>query len=166
MNKSTLTLGIFAAIATGASIPIDFETDQIARKLIIVVRSKSADRYIEMFPTLKDFHQMMEHQSLRYGIYLKEAKDDFDIQYETKIVPEAKNAFTALIKDGEKRGIDWSDVQFVAADIEEYAEAGIKSALFTVLISSNGKNYRIEVDRIMYVNNEWKMSQLIKLDLI
>src|SRR5690349_20592322 len=66
-------------------------SEQMAERIVSALQHASAKEYASMFPTLEDFNDMMNESSEIYGTYLADAKRDFSINYEHKLVPTVEH---------------------------------------------------------------------------
>ena len=137
-------------------------SEQMARKVVTALKKSSPEAYAALFPTLEEFHQVMDENAVVYGETLQAAKDEFAASYENKIMPGLKESFTQIIREGKEKGIDWSAINYER--IEYSAPQGITSAApFTIVFSSKGTEYRLHIENAFVLHNEWKVGQKVKL---
>jgi len=138
-------------------------SEQMAERIVTALQHSSAKEYAAMFPSLSDFKEMMKESSEIYGKYLAEAQREFSIKYETQLVPTVEHSFEELIDEGRAKGIDWSTIRFVGVESEEHPEHRYGPVPVTIVISSNGAEHRIHIERALVFHGQWKVSQFIKL---
>jgi hypothetical protein len=113
-----------------------------------------------LFPSLEEFLEIMDRNSAFYGPYLKEAKEEFEVHYTKEVLPELNQSFKSVIAQGIKSGIDWSTIKLVAVEFSEEHKGSASHAV--IAISSNGKEYKLEFEKALFINGEWKVSQSLK----
>jgi len=120
----------------------------------------SSQEYVALFPTLQEFHQMMEKNSLFYGEFLSAAKQEFTTTYESHLVTAVKESFDRIIREGNKKGIAWNTIRLESSEIvkQQFAEAQV-----AIVFTSNEKRYRLSLEKALIMNARWKVSQFIKL---
>jgi hypothetical protein len=155
-----MTLSSFTPNSTSGS----KASEQTALRIVAALQHSSAMEYAALYPTLAEFHQIMTENEAFYGMFAKEARDEFALDYERYLIPKAKESFHALIKEGRNKGIDWSKVRFVRVAVVEEEDADtFTSAPFTVVVSAEGKEYKIRIEKALFINGSWRVSQFIKL---
>jgi hypothetical protein len=162
MKNSIITLAMLATLVANANPMTDIAFEKISQQLVTVLQSKSANEYVNLYPSLDEFHKLMKANELQYGPFLKEAQEEFALQYNTKIVPGLKASFEKLIQEGNSRGIVWNEIEFISSEVTKHPEGQLSTASFIVVISSKGKVYRIQIDQGLLMNGQWKVSQFIK----
>ena len=136
--------------------------DHMAQQVVSSLQQSSTVSFVELLPTLEDFHQIMEANARVYGQNLKEAKDEFTSKYNHTILPEAKASFETLIQEGKEQGIDWKSVSFVRLESKQgNSEQSIAS--FDIVLTQNNKEFKIRVKSALQINGQWKVSQFVKL---
>lgn len=137
-------------------------TEQMARKVVTALKKSSPEAYAALFPTLEEFHQVMDENALVYGETLQAAKEEFTASYENKIIPALKESFAQIIREGKEKGIDWNSISYQR--IEYSTPQGNNSTTpFTIVFSSKGKEYRLRIENAFILHNEWKVGQIVKL---
>ena len=101
----------------------------------------------------------MEKNSSLYGANLEAAKEEFEMQYTKEVLPAFNQSFKSIIAQGIKEGIDWSTIKLVGVEFNEESPA----APATITFSSNGKEYRLEFEKTILINGEWKVTQYARL---
>ena len=79
---------------------------QMAERVVAALKESSANEYVELFPSLSEFTDMMKERSEIYGSYLNEAQHEFAGNYENKLIPSVKRSFDELIWEGKNSGIE------------------------------------------------------------
>jgi hypothetical protein len=162
MKNSVVTLAILATLVANANSMADYAIEKVSQQLVTVLQAKSAREYVKLYPSLDEFHRLMKDNAIQYGPFLKEAQEEFALQYNTKVIPGLKASFENLIREGESRGIVWSEIEFISSEVNKQPESQIGTASFTVVISSKGKVYQIQIDEALLLNGQWKVSRFIK----
>jgi len=135
----------------------------MAERIVSALQHSSAREYASMFPSLEDFKNMMKESSEIYGTYLADAQREFAINYESKLIPTVEHAFEVLIDEGRSKGIEWNNIRFVGFEQHEMPNNRFSPIPVTIVISSNGVEHRIYIERALVINGQWKVSQFIKL---
>lgn len=138
-------------------------SEQLAERVVTALQQSSAIEYASMFPTLSDFKEMMKESSEIYGTYLHEAQREFADNYERNLLPSVKHSFEALMSEGKTRGIDWSKVRYAGMEVREHPQHRFSPVPVTIIISSQGIEHRINIERALVINGQWKVSQFVKL---
>jgi hypothetical protein len=137
---------------------------QTALRIVAALQHSSATEYSALYPKLAEFHQVMIENEDFYGMFAKEARDEFAIDYERNLIPKVKESFNALIREGRNKGIDWSKVRFVSVTVlEEELTNVLTSTPLTIVVSAEGKEHTIRIEKALFMNGSWKVSQFIKL---
>jgi hypothetical protein len=144
--------------------PIEPRTsEETARNILTAFQHGSPEEYASLFPTVAEFHALMKQNDAIYGPYSEEARYEFEVDYERYLLPKVKTAFTSVISDGKKKGIDWSQIQFVKVDVREHPSQSVTLGEFTVVFSFDKKEYKLRVQNAFYVNGQWKVTQFLTL---
>ncbi len=163
--KTTIFL-VTVALLTTAALPIstvsENASDHLAQHIVAALKKGSAEDYAKLLPTLAEFHDVMDNNSSVYGEYLTDAKEEFAARYENKIIPAAKKSFTSVLEEGARRGINWSQIKLEKVECVTSAK-DLKPVPFTIVFSSNGKEYRIAIDKAFIMHDVWKVSSEISL---
>jgi hypothetical protein len=142
---------------------VPVEPKKVPVKIVEALQHQSLDKYMRLFPTLDEFHQIMEFHQNAYGKNLGAAKDDFTRHYHDVLLPSLKVSFESLLKDGESKGIDWSVAQFVRVEIDEESSRTYDVVPLTLVIESKGNYYRIQFEKVLLIRGELRVSQFVKL---
>jgi hypothetical protein len=130
--------------------------------VIRALKKNSVEEYKALLPTLSEFHQIMDANDRLYGRFIKEAKREFAIQYEREVVPSVKAAFNSVIDEGNKRGINWQNVEFVR--IKDGATPGHKNPVqLDIVFSERGKEYTLRIENAFIWQGQWRVTQYIEL---
>ena len=171
MKTTTLTLGVLTvflmAFTTNTMVTEKKKrvttSEQMAERIVSALQHASAKEYASLFPSLEDFNDMMEESSEIYGTYLTDAKRDFAINYEHKLIPTVEHAFDLLIDEGRSKGIEWNNIHYIGTEQKEQPKNHFSPVPVTIIFSSKGVEHRINVERALVINGQWKVSQFIKL---
>lgn len=166
MKKSILAVMMVSNLLTSvAANPKSEEpkkaSEKLAHQVIVALRISSSSDFINLMPTLEEFKHIMKKNESVYGTHLSEAQEDFAIAYETTILPAVKESFKALTEDGIRRGINWREITLVRVESEE--NQFFHAAPITIVIASEGKEFKILIDKALLIDGQWKVSQFVKL---
>lgn len=125
-----------------------------ASGIISAIQHKSTQEYLRLIPSLQQFHYIMDLNAETYGNKLVAAKQEFELEYESQIIPAAQKAFERVIQEGKERGIKWSSAKFARFVHEE--------GVLTVVISSQGKEYSLLI-KTVEINGKLGVTQFIRL---
>jgi hypothetical protein len=162
--KSFTILTLFSMFSTGIqnNSALTNSPEKIASNVIHAFRTKSIEEYSAMFPTLSDFHQIMDANDKLYGGFLTEAKHEFTSRYEQELIPSMKEAFNSVIDEGTKRGIDWQKIEFARVhkvDLQGYEN----HAQLDIVFREEGNEYTLRIENAFIWHGEWKVTQFIQL---
>ena len=138
-------------------------SEQMAERVVSALRESSSERYAGLFPTVSDFHAVMEESAEIYGSSLQDAQSEFERTYNANLVPAVKASFESLLERGKEKGIDWKSIRYVGIELIENTSERFGAVPVTIVFASAGKEYRIKMDRAMVLNGQWKVSQFLKL---
>lgn len=136
---------------------------EMAKQVITALQHMSSQEYIALFPTLSEFHQMMEKNSDFYGESLSAAKLEFATTYKRHLITSVKESFDRIVREGNKKGIEWSVIRFERMESSEILKQQFAQAQVAIVFTANGKTYRLYVEKALIMNAQWKVSQFIKL---
>lgn len=162
--KTFTILTLFSMLSTGmqSNLSLTNSPEKIASNVINALRTRSIEEYIAMLPTLSEFHQIMDANDKLYGGFLIEAKREFAARYEHEVIPSANEAFTAVIAEGSKRGIDWQKVEFVR--VEKIDLQGHENhAQLDIVFREEGKEYTLRIENAFIWRGQWKVTQFVEL---
>jgi hypothetical protein len=145
------------------SVTVANSSEEMAKQVINALQHSSSQNYVALFPTLQEFHQMMEKNSSLYGESLSSAKQDFATTYESDLIPTVKKSFDRIVAEGKKKGIEWNTIRFERIESIETMEQQFATAPVTIVFNSNGKEYKLILEKALLMHAQWKVSQFIKL---
>ncbi len=137
--------------------------EQMAQRITMALNDSSVEAFAGLFPTLPEFKDVMAKNSSIYGVHLTEAQRDFAKHYENELLPALKNSFGDLLREGREKGIDWSTARYVGVELEEQPRARFSTVPVIIVIASNGKEYRIMIEKALVIDGQWKVSQFVRL---
>ena len=140
-----------------------YSSKEMAEQVITALQHMSSQEYVALFPTLQEFHQMMEKNSLFYGEFLSAAKQEFTTTYESHLVTDVKESFDRIIREGNKKGIVWNAIRFERIESPEIMKQQFAQAQVAIVFTANGKKYSLSMEKALIMNAQWKVSQFIKL---
>ena len=160
LSALSMTIASFKTIAPEDRIAkADAAAERLATSVVTAFQHCSLQEYTALFPSVESFHKIMEKNSSLYGANLEAAKEEFEMQYTKEILPAFNQSFKSIIAQGIKEGIDWSTIKLVSVEFTEDSPA----APAMITFSSNGKEYRLEFEKTILINGEWKVTQYVKL---
>lgn len=139
-----------------------YSAEQMAKQVIAALQNGSSQGYIGLFPTLKEFHQLMEENSDVYGESLVAAKQEFAATYNSQLIPAVKESFDRIFREGINVGIDWSAVRLERVDAPKINGRFAQGQISIVFIA-NEKKHRLILEKVLILNSRWKVSQFIRL---
>jgi hypothetical protein len=134
--------------------------ERMAHQVVTALQHRSLEEYKTIFPTLGEVHAIMEYNASLYADNLAAAKDDFKIHYVHEALPALSKSFKSIIANGEKVGIDWNKIKL---ENVEFSKTGTSIAPATITFSCEGKEYKLQFERMLFINGEWKVSQFATL---
>jgi hypothetical protein len=160
LSALSMTIASFKTITPDDRIAkADAAAERMATSVVTAFQHRSLQEYAALFPSVEAFHNIMEKNSSFYGANLEEAKEEFEMQYAKEVLPALNQSFKSIIAQGIKAGIDWSTIKLVSVEFNEQSP----TAPATITFSSNGKEYRLEFEKTLRIDGEWKVSQFVKL---
>jgi len=163
--KTTIFLIAVALLTTAAS-PVSTvpqnASQYLAEQIIEALRNSSPDDYAALFPTIAEFHAIMDKNSSVYGEYLTAAKEEFAARYENELLPRLKNSFVSILEQGTENGIEWSQINLERVECNPSAK-DLKPMPFSIVFSANGKEYQMTINRAFIIHDVWKVSSEISL---
>lgn len=156
MLAATLTLSSFSANRINDNLR---PAEVTARGLVTALRQSSEAKFVSLFPTLAELHREMNRNEAFYGMNLEAAKADFAKTYNDELLPAVRRAYAALVEEGEKRGINWSEVSVVSVNIPE-AKTGFSP--ITITFEQDHKKFDLLIERSLMIDGRWRMSQYVK----
>lgn len=136
----------------------------LAAHVVTALKHTSIEEYTALFPTLHDFDKIMNQNAALYKGNLEAAKIEFEEEYMMKVLPALKESFASLISEGKKAGINWSEVTLTDVSQDEQPSQAFDALTCTLTLSSNRKQFRVKLDKVLVIDGEWKVTQFIKLE--
>jgi hypothetical protein len=136
-------------------------SEKLAEYVVAAFRANSPGQYAQLFPSLTEFHHLMERNGVVYGRFLDEAKKEFSMEYQQELLPELKDSFEKIIEEGRSRGIDWSSITLKKVE-PEITKGFLPTIPVTFSFTSNGKEYRLQIERVIMIGNEYRITQYIR----
>src|SRR5688500_6564263 len=140
-----------------------YSSVEMGKQVITALQHMSSQEYVALFPTLREFHQMMDKNSHFYGESLSAAKQEFATTYERHLITAVKESFDRIVREGNKKGIEWSTIRFERIESPEIVKQQFAQAQVAIVFTANGKMYRLSLEKALIMNAQWKVSQFIKL---
>ena len=159
MTASSLTI----SQATAKRLLFNPSSEDAAQKILAALQATSSEEYVALYPTLEEFHQMMINNAHVYGEYLNDAKRDFADNYVADQLPELRESFDELINKGIQIGIEWKSIQYLGIELDQQETPDLKPVPFTVVFLSNGKRYRLCIEKAFVLNGQWRVSSELAL---
>lgn len=141
----------------------DVAANRMALQVVSALHKSSAFHYSALYPPVEAFYQLMEENTALYGSNYEEAKAVFANEFQTRVVPAMNRSFEDILAQGKKAGIDWRSIKFERVECTA-AEQELTFAPVTIVFSANNKEHKLVIDKAMYYNGQWKVSQFISLD--
>ncbi|HET6542831.1 MAG TPA: hypothetical protein VFG46_20230 [Chryseolinea sp.] len=162
--KSFTILTLFSMLSTGFqnNVSLTNAPEETGSSVISALKKNSIEEYSALLPTLAEFHQIMDANDRLYGGFLSEAKSEFAIRYEQEIMPSVKAAFKSVIAEGNKRGINWQNVEF--ARVKNSGTPGQENPVqLDIVFSERGKEYTLRIQNAFIWQGQWRVTQFIEL---
>ena len=163
MKTSIILLTVLSMTITSfETIERDAEAaaERMAHHVVTALQHRSLEEYKALFPTLEAVHGIMEYNAGLYANNLEAAKEDFKIHYVHGALPELNKSFKSIIADGVKAGINWSKIKL---ENVEFSKTGTSIAPATITFSCEGNEYKLQFERMLFINGDWKVSQFAEL---
>jgi hypothetical protein len=138
--------------------------EEIGLQIITALQHSSVHEYSALFPTLADFHTLMLKNSELYGKNLSQAALDFEKEYEYHLYPAFKESFLRIIREGHLAGVDWRTIQLKSVEVPEMIDSDFAAVPMTITFTSQGKEYRLKIEKALIMNGKWKISHFISLE--
>jgi hypothetical protein len=152
-----------AAIAVGSLGMITHESsaERFASEIISSLQHASREQFGALFPTLNEFHELMERNREIYGENLEAAKQDFADEYNHRIAPAMIEAYESVQHSAAVAGIDWNNISVTRVAVDEGGDLEERS--MTIYFSEDGEIHRLNIDGAFKLNGQWKAG--IKMNL-
>ena len=132
-------------------------TIRTAQKIVTALQQSSVEEYQKLTPSIDELFAVMNKNAALYGANLNEAKDELTSSYNTQVIPAIRReSFSRILTEGE-RGIDWTLTKFVSVEQNKKDQNS-----FILIINSAGFDYRLQIENVMVVDGELRVSQFIK----
>ncbi|HEY3404846.1 MAG TPA: hypothetical protein VGK59_15760 [Ohtaekwangia sp.] len=161
MKTASALLTIVTMTMSSFTVKYSETSEKMAQDVVSAFQHNSPQEFVTLFPTLQEFHQLMDETSALYGDFLPEAKKEFASEYENELLPEVREAFQHILIEGKKKGIDWSAIEYIRTEVGKISSA--KSASVTVFFQANGKEHSLRIENAMTIHEQWKVSQYLDL---
>lgn len=149
--------------ATAKKLLINPSSEHTAQEILAALQANSSEEFLTIYPTLEEFHQLMTDNAHVYCEYLNDAKRDFADNYVADQLPELRESFDKIIKEGIQKGIDWKAVEYNGVELDQQATQDLKPVPFTIVFLSNGKQYRLCIEKAFVLNGQWRVSSELAL---
>ncbi|HEY8513166.1 MAG TPA: hypothetical protein VIL31_14500 [Cyclobacteriaceae bacterium] len=137
-------------------------SEELAKRVITALQHESSEEYVALFPTIKEFHQLMDDNADFYGESLSDAKEEFAALYERNLTRSVQESFDRIVRQGRNSGIVWNTIRFER--IDNTGQTGhFAQASLVISFTANGKQQRLILKKILILNSQWKVSQFIEL---
>jgi hypothetical protein len=138
-------------------------SEQMAQLVLTALQKSSVTEYVMLFPSLGEFQDVMKANSELYGTYLNDAQREFATNYDAHLLPAVKESFDILVNAGKSKGIDWKAIRLVEVKLSEEASHQFNSLPLTITFTSHGIEHKLQIERALVINGEWRISQFVKL---
>jgi hypothetical protein len=155
-----MTLTSFTAIDRSSDNTEVTSATQLGEKIISALNHQSTAEYTGLFPTLEEFHLLMDHNASAYGPYLPDAKQDFEQEYRKVIIPTVTKSFEEILRAGTEKGIIWSEAKFESADFDLSNKTGL-SVPGIISFSYKGQVHHLRVEKAILLDHNWKVGQYL-----
>jgi hypothetical protein len=136
-------------------------SEKLASHVVSALQNNSVSDYVQLFPSLPEFHSLMDKNASVYGRFLPEAKADFSLQYQSELVPEVNEAFREIIEEGKAKGIDWKTIELLSVD-NKTPRGFLPSVPVTLRFKSNTGEFSLQLERVLVIGNEFRITQYIR----
>lgn len=141
----------------------DVAANRMALQVVSALHKSSAFHYSALYPPVEAFYELMEENTALYGSNFEEAKAVFTNEYQSKVIPAMEKSFDDIVSHGKKSGIDWRSIKFERVECSA-AEQELAFAPITIVFSANNKEHKLVIDKSIYYNGQWKVSQFLSLN--
>jgi hypothetical protein len=140
----------------------DVAANRMALQVVSALHKSSSFHYRALYPPVEAFYELMEENTALYGANFEEAKAVFTNEYQAKVIPAMNKSFEEVLSQGKKSGIDWRSIKFERVECTA-TEQELAFAPISIVFSANSKEYKLLIDKSIYYNGQWKVSQYISL---
>ena len=142
---------------------VAYSSKEMAKEIVTALQHTSRQEYVALFPTLQEFHQMMEINAVFYGEHLSAAKQEFATTYERHLLIAVNESFDRIIREGNQKGIEWNTISFQRVESSQITDDQFGQAQVAIVFGTNGKAYKLILKKALIINSQWKLSQFIEL---
>ncbi len=161
--KTSIFLTAMTITLTSFTANVNTSAEQIGRKVLSALKHASPTEYASLYPTLADFHSMMEEHADIYGTSLNDAKNEFAITYAKMIIPAMDESFDRMIKEGKELGIDWANIQYQRVEHGIMPKGKFGTTTITLVFLANEEEYRIVLEKALVIGAQCKVSQYVRI---
>jgi hypothetical protein len=149
-----------------SSAPVCNTSEQLGKEVILALSENSIEHYINLTPSLTDLHLMMDTQVGIYGSNIEDAKTQFAIDYENKVVPELTNSFLEIRKKGSEKNITWSEISYKSVELltEPIEKLSVNAVPMAISFTYHGNTYKLIIEKTIHFDNKWTISGLMELN--
>lgn len=142
--------------------PVGNHAGQLVDALLIALQRQSTDAFAELFPTLTEFHDVMELNRGFYGKSLDKAREDFARVYNDVLVPELRKSFARVLGEGKALGIDWGSIELPSWEL---TPSNPEATAFQLVmrIQSGGDPYTLVVEKILVIHDRVHVSSAVRI---
>lgn len=161
--KSFTILTLFSMLSTGFQNSVSFKNapEETGSSVISAFKKSSIEEYSALLPTLSEFHQIMDANDKLYGGFLTEAKREFAVRYEQEIIKSVKASFKTVLAEGNKRGINWQNVEFVR--VKSGTPGKENPVQLDIVFREKEKEYTLRIANAFIWQGQWRVTQFIEL---
>ncbi len=138
--------------------------ETIGLQVITALQRSSVHEFSALFPTVADFHALMVSNAELYGENLGEAAREFEKEFELVLYPQFQRAFETILREGKAAGIDWRTIELVSVEVPDAKKAEFTSGPMTITFDAQGKTHKLQVEKALLINGDWKLSQYMHLE--
>lgn len=161
---SVLIATFVMPLASFTTIPaestLEYEVNETANQIVKALQQQSVDAYVELFPSLNEFHEVMDNHKNIYGDLLEEAKADLAHEYITELIPAVHENFQQQLALGKNRNISWAKIQLKETTLKQATDG---SLIITMHCEADGKKFAIQLTNAMRLHGKVKVSQKLVL---
>ncbi len=107
------TIAMTSFMLMEKSTSLEAASQDLAWQVASSLKNSSVESYASLFPSVNEFHEMMDDNKDSYGPYLADAKKSFASEYVTALMPKVKESFNNLLVEIKSKGIDLNYVRLV-----------------------------------------------------
>jgi hypothetical protein len=162
LTSLSMTLTSFTTTSNFLKINGATSSEQLGESIITALQNESSSQYVNLFPSLGEFHELMNANAAAYGPHLSEAKRDFEKEYNDVLIPAVNKSFREILQSGKEKGIVWSEIKFNSADFKMKNKNGL-TVPGIISFSYNGAVYQLRLEKAIVLQNNWKIGQYLQL---